>query len=71
MRLLFISLIRPHLDYTSNIWNPYLLEDMRTIEKIQRRATKLIPLFKQYSYYERLSALIYLAYNIVVLGWIL
>ena len=57
MRLLFTSLVHPHLDYASNIWNPYLLEDMRTIEKIQRRATKLIPLFKQYSYYERLSAL--------------
>ena len=57
MRLLYTSLVRPHLDYASNIWNPYLLEDMRTIEKIQRRATKLIPLFKQYSYYERLFAL--------------
>ena len=41
MRLLYTSLVRPHLDYASNIWNPYLLEDMRTIEKLQRRATKL------------------------------
>ena len=57
MRLLYTSLARPHLDYASNIWNPYLLEDMCTIEKLQRRATKLIPSLKQCTYKERLSAL--------------
>ena len=57
MRLLYTSLVRPHLDYASNIWNPYLLEDMHTIEKLQRRATKLIPSLKQCTYQERLSAL--------------
>ena len=72
MRLLYTSLVRPHLDYASNIWNPYLLEDMRTIEKIQRRATKLIPLFKSNIHTMKdYLLLIYLAYNIVVLGWIL
>ena len=45
--------------------NPYLLEDMRTIEKIQRRATKLIPSIKQCTYQERLSAL-----NLPSSGWI-
>ena len=50
MHLLCTSLVRPH---ACNIWNPYLLEDMRTIEKIQRRATSL----KQCTYQERLSAL--------------
>ena len=57
MHLLYTSLVRPHLDYASNIWNPYLLEDMCTIEKLQRRATKLIPSLKQCTYQERLSAL--------------
>ena len=57
MHLLYTSLVCPHLDYASNIWNPYLLEDMRTIEKLQRRATKLIPSLKQCTYQERLSAL--------------
>ena len=31
----------------------YLLQDMQTIEKIQRRAIKLIPSLKQDSYNER------------------
>ena len=53
MCLLYTSLVHPHLDYASNIWNPYLLEDMRTIEKIQRRATKLIPSLKQCTYVSR------------------
>ena len=56
MHLLYASLVRPHLDYAS-IWNPYLLEDVCTIEKIQKRATKLIPSFKQRSYHQRLSIL--------------
>ena len=30
----------------------YLLEDMQAIEKIQRRAIKLIPSLKQFSYDE-------------------
>ena len=55
MRLLYTSLVRPHLDYVSNIWNPYLLEDMHT--KLQKRATKLIPSLKQCTYQERLSGL--------------
>ena len=53
MRLLYTSLVHPHLDYASNIWNPCLFEDTYTIEKIQRMATKLIPSLKQYSYYEK------------------
>ena len=57
MHLLYTSLVRPHLDYASNIWNPYLLEDMRTIEKLQRRVTKFIPSLKQCTYQEKLSAL--------------
>ena len=33
----------------------YLLEDMQTIEKIQRKAIKLIPSLKQYSYDENVQ----------------
>ena len=41
-KLLYISLIRSQLSYCSQIWRPYLLKDIQSIEQIQRRATKFI-----------------------------
>ena len=54
MSVLYASLVHPHLDYASNIWNPHLLEYTRTIEKIQRMATNHL---NNISYHERLSSL--------------
>jgi len=31
---LYISLVRPHLDFTSVIWNPNLLKDIRSLEAV-------------------------------------
>ena len=45
---LYTTRVRLDLDYASNIWNPYLQHLMRAVEKIQRRATKLIPFFQDY-----------------------
>ena len=39
---LYVLLVRPHLLYCSPIWHPYLLADIRTLELVQRRATKFI-----------------------------
>ena len=36
------TLVRPILDYASGIWNPYHKKDIEKLEKIQRRATKII-----------------------------
>ena len=56
-RILYTTLIRPHLDYASVVWNPYQLGHIRAIEKVQRRATRIIPEFRGYSYFDRLKAL--------------
>jgi len=41
-KILYFSLVRSKLTYCSQIWHPYLLKDITTIEQLQRRATKFI-----------------------------
>ena len=53
MRLLFTSVIRPHLEYANVIWHPYLKKDIDLIERVQHRATKIVPSLSQLPYEER------------------
>ena len=39
---LYISLVRSQLLYGSQIWRPVLIKDIKSLEQIQRRATKFI-----------------------------
>ena len=54
---LYKSLVRPVVEYGNIIWGPYYITDQRAIKKIQRRATKLIPELRQYTYQEQLHKL--------------
>ena len=54
---LYKALVRTHLDYANQAWNPYLKKDKITIENVQRRATTLIPGISEYSYSKRLQIL--------------
>ena len=38
----FNALVRPILEYSCPVWNPYLVKHVHSIESIQRRATRLI-----------------------------
>ena len=36
------TLVRPILEYGCQVWNPYLVKHIKSIESVQRRATRVI-----------------------------
>lgn len=54
---LYVALVRPHVEYGNTIWYPHLKKDINAVEKVQMRATKLIPDIRHLSYEDRLKVL--------------
>ena len=52
---LYKSLVRPHLEYCIQAWRPHLRKDIDILEKVQRRATRMIEECKGRTYEERLE----------------
>ena len=38
---LYLSLVRPHLDYASAVWSPYLIKDKAALESVQMCACRM------------------------------
>ena len=55
--MLYKSLVRPHLEYGNCIWGPHYVMDTKAVERVQRRATKLVKVIKELPYTERLKYL--------------
>ena len=54
---LYKSLVRPHLEHPVQFWSPHLRQDIDKMEKIQRRAIKMIPEIRNHSYHQRIQEL--------------
>ena len=53
----YVTYIRPKLDYASNVWNPYLKNNIFKLESVQRYFTRRITTLSSFSYGERLARL--------------
>ena len=55
--MLYKSLVRPHLEFASCVWSPQHKYNKDALERVQRRATKLVPGLYNLSYSDRLKEL--------------
>ena len=55
--VLYKSLVRPVLEYGNLIWGPFYTHDQIQIEKVQKRASRLVTTVSDLPYTDRLSAL--------------
>lgn len=54
---LYKSLIRPNIEYATQVWSPILKKDQIAIENVQRRATKRVHSLQNLPYHARLIKL--------------
>ncbi len=60
---MYISLVRPHLEYSVQFWSPHHAKDIVKLEAVQRRYTKMLPPLRNKSYEERLARLNLLSFE--------
>ena len=54
---LYKTLVRPIVEYNNVIWGPSYTLDNQKLERMQRKATRMIPSINHLSYYDRLRHL--------------
>ena len=54
LRTLFVTFVRHHLEYAQAVWSPHLQKHINAIEGVQRRATRLVRGYRNFSYEDRI-----------------
>ena len=54
---LYVTFVRPNLEYAQVVWAPYLMKYINMIENVQIRATKLVDGLNDLKYSDRLKIL--------------
>jgi len=57
IKKLYKSLVRPHLEYCIQAWRPHLIKDIEILEKVQRRASRMVIECKGMEYEKRIAIL--------------
>ena len=53
----YLTLVRPIMEYAASVWDPYHLNDIQALEKVQRRAAHWV--MNDYSWYSSVSAMLH------------
>ena len=56
---LYLALVRPHLEYAVQVWNPHLVMDKNRLEKVQKFALRVCAQNYNYTYEDLLKFLHY------------
>jgi len=48
-------MVKSHIDYCSSVWAPYKKGDIEMVERVQKRATKILSQHRHLSYTDRLK----------------
>lgn len=56
-KLLYTSLIRPHLEFAEPVWSPYLKGDIKEIEKLQKRVLRWPNFGQKLNYKQKLRCM--------------
>ena len=56
LTILYKAYVRPVLEYCSPIWSPQYVKDIETLEKVQRRFTRISPDYRHLPYEDRMKA---------------